>query len=146
MSRRWRGPSARVSWRRTRAATNRAIPIGTFTKRIHRQDRYWVRIPPNRAPAAPPPAATALHTPKALARDRCSRKVTVRMVRVAGESTAAPTPWRHRAAMRVAWLVANPPSRLDAVNSARPNRKIRRRPNRSARRPPSRSRPPKVRE
>ena len=58
--------------------------MGTLTNRIHRHDRYWVRIPPNRAPAAPPPAATALHTPKALARARWSRKVTVRMVRVAG--------------------------------------------------------------
>ena len=31
---------------------------------------------------------------------------------MAGDRTAAPTPCSDRAAMRVAWLVANPPSRL----------------------------------
>ncbi len=75
--------------------------MGTLTKRIHRHDRYWVRNPPNSAPAAPPPAATALQTPSALALAFCSVKVTVRMVSVAGESTAAPTPCRARAAIRV---------------------------------------------
>ena len=55
-----------------RATTNRVMPMGTLTNRIHRHDRYWVRIPPNSAPAAPPPAATALHTPKARARARWS--------------------------------------------------------------------------
>ncbi len=118
--------------------------MGTLTNRIQRHDRYWVRKPPNSAPAAPPPAATALHTPKALARARCSGKVTVRMVRVAGESTAAPTPWSDRAAIRVAWLLAKPPSRLAPVNRTSPTRKMRRRPNRSASRPPSSRRPPKV--
>ena len=73
-SRRWRGPSARDSARNSRANRNRTTPMGTFTKRIHRHDRYWVRKPPNSAPAAPPPAATALHTPSALARARCSVK------------------------------------------------------------------------
>ena len=58
--------------------------------------------------------------------------------------TAAPTPCNDRAAMRVAWLPANPPRRLDAVKSASPTRKIRRRPKMSARRPPRSSRPPKV--
>ena len=144
-SSRRRGPSARDSCRRTRATANRAIPIGTLTKRIQRHDRYWVSSPPNRAPAAPPPAATALHTPNALARARWSVNVTVRMVSVAGDRMAAPTPWSERAAIRVAWSVANPPSRLAAVKRPSPTRKMRRRPYRSASRPPSSSSPPKVR-
>ena len=65
-SRRCLGPSARDSARHSRATRKRDTPIGTLTKRIHRHDRYWVRNPPNRAPAAPPPAATALHTPEGL--------------------------------------------------------------------------------
>ena len=76
--------------------------MGTLTNKIQRHDRYWVSTPPNRAPAAPPPAATALHMPNARARALGSLKVTVKMVRVAGDRMAAPTPWSDRAAIKVA--------------------------------------------
>ncbi len=145
-SNRRRGPSARDSTRNIRAKKKRTIPMGTLTKRIQRHERYWVRMPPNSAPAAPPPAATALHTPRALARARCSVKVTVRMVRVAGDSTAAPTPCSDRAAIRVPWFWEKPPTRLAPVKRTSPTSRMRRRPNRSASLPPSNRRPPKVSE
>ena len=121
-----------------------AIPIGMLMNRIQRQESSSVRTPPRRAPAAPPAPATALHMPIARARACGSRKVVVRIVKVAGDKIAPPRPWAARAEISIAWFWAKPPRRLARVNTVSPTRKIRRRPNRSARRPPRRRKPAKV--
>ena len=80
-------------------AMRTAMPIGRLMKKIQRQVRNWVMTPPSSAPEAPPAAATALQTPRARARARPSEYVAMRMVSVAGVSTAPPSPWRARAAI-----------------------------------------------
>ena len=87
-----------------------------------------VKTPPRSAPAAPPPAATALHTPRARARAFGSRKYVVRIVSVAGARTAPPSPWAARAAISIARSWARPPARLAAVNRPSPSMNTRRRP------------------
>ena len=108
--------------------------MGTLTKRIHRHERYWVRMPPKSAPAAPPPpAATAPHTPRALARARLIGEGHGQDgQRGRGQDGGAHSLQRARAAMSVTWFWAKPPIRLAPVKRTRPNRKIRRRPRRSA--------------
>ena len=89
--------------------------------RIQRQDSSSVRMPPSRAPAAPPAPATALHMPMARARACGSRKVVVRIVSVAGDKMAPPSPCAARAAISMAWSCARPPNRLATVNTPRPS-------------------------
>ncbi|GAA2700531.1 hypothetical protein GCM10010412_097730 [Nonomuraea recticatena] len=69
----------------------------------------------------------------------------VRIVSVAGATTAAPSPWIVRAAISSSGVVASPPARPAIANTARPAAKVRLRPNRSAVRPPSSRNPAKVR-
>ena len=66
------------------------------------------------------------------------------MAKVAGEMSAAPTPWTARAAISIAEPFARPHASEAATKIANPDMSIRRRPNRSPARPPSRRRPPKV--
>ena len=112
--------------------------------RIHRHDSSSVRMPPRRAPAAPPAPATALQMPIARARAFGSRNVVVRIVRLVGERIAPPSPCTARAPMSMAWSWANPPRRLASVKTVRPSRNTRRRPNKSAIRPPRRRKPANV--
>src|SRR5690606_4541352 len=83
-------PSA-LSRYRTAAAT-RTTPIGTLISRIQRHESVWVSTPPSSEPTAPPTAPTALHDATARVRLGPSANVVVRMVSVAGASTAAPIP------------------------------------------------------
>src|SRR5262249_7368235 len=71
-------------------------PAGTLTKKIHDQLKALVSAPPSRTPAAAPLPEAAPHTPNARLRSRPSVNVVVRMDRAAGESNAAPSPWRAR--------------------------------------------------
>jgi hypothetical protein len=64
----------------------------------------------------------------------------------AGDSIAAPSPWLARAANSPPPLVATAEASDESMNTARPEKKMRRRPSRSAARPPSRSRLPKISE
>ena len=73
-----------------------AIPTGTLTKNIQRQETRSVSTPPSSRPTAPPPAAIALHTPSALVRSSRSVKVVVMIDRAAGETSAPPRPCRPR--------------------------------------------------
>ncbi len=88
-------------------------------------------------------AAMALQIPRA--RERCagSRKVMVRMVKVAGDKTAAPRPCRARAPTSMNWFWATAQTRLAPANRNSPSMKMRRRPKRSAARPPRSRKPPK---
>ena len=76
--------------------------------------------PPSRLPAAPPPAATAPHTPSALLRSAPSANVVVTRLSAAGERIAAPRPCSARAAISVPPLVASPPANDATANSAKP--------------------------
>jgi hypothetical protein len=119
-------------------------PTGTLTKKIHSQPRYFVRIPPNRTPAAAPDPPSAPQIPSALFRSGPSRKVVVTIERAAGEMIAAPIPCTARAAISTAAPDASPHVSDASVNRIRPATNIRRRPSRSANRPPSSRNPPNV--
>src|SRR5579863_1040603 len=110
----------RASERNTNATSMAAAPIGTLMNSTQRQDNSEVRTPPSATPAAPPAPPTALQTPI----DRTSRgpvNVVTMMVRVAGDRTAPPTPWRARAVVSQAAFSAKPPTRLAAENNASPD-------------------------
>ena len=95
----------------------------------------------NEVQPSPPVSAAA---PTASERWRCSVNDVVRMLRLAGERTAAPSPWRARAPTIMAWSRDPAPTRLAAVKTAMPTRKVRRRPAMSPIRPPRRRKPPMV--
>lgn len=78
--------------------------------------RCSTRTPPISGPTAAPAAATALHTPSAIARSRRSVK-TCRMIEsVAGMIIAPPTPRKARETMSASGVAANA-----ADSEARPN-------------------------
>ena len=89
------------------APTISAIPIGTFTKRTHRQPSRSVRTPPAKRPAAAPLAAVADQTPRARRRSWCSVKVAVSRLNDAGARMAPPIPWAARAAINSPLLEAS---------------------------------------
>ena len=64
--------------------------------------------------------------------------------RTAGETIAAPRPWKPRATIRNDSEVARPHASEEAVKTTRPDMNTRRRPSRSAARPPRSRKPPKV--
>ena len=120
------------------------MPIGTLISRIHRQDSASVSSPPMIPPAAPPTAPIAPQVEIALVRYGPSANEVVRIVSVAGETIAAPSPCTTRAATSMPPVVAAPPTRLASVNRAMPAMNTRRRPYRSAARPPSSRNPAEV--
>src|SRR5437899_2152854 len=85
-----------------------AIPIGRLTKKIQRQDSVSVSRPPTIRPTAPPPAAIALQIPRALVRSLPSANVVVTIESAAGETRAAPSPWRARPPISTPDDVARP--------------------------------------
>ena len=134
-----------LSARRIGARTSPAMPTGTFTKKIHSQDRRSVRIPPISTPAAAPSPPTAPQAPSAMLRSRPSRNVVVRMDSAEGVIVAAPSPWSARAAISDSSLHASPQRSEPTEKMTRPAMNTRLRPRMSARRPPSRRKPPKTR-
>ncbi len=82
-----------------RATAITASPIGTLMNKIQRHDSSSVSTPPANTPVAPPAPATAPHSPNARVRALGSRNVVVKIVKVAGESTAPPSPCAARAAI-----------------------------------------------
>ena len=75
-----------------RAAKTMATPIGTFTKKIHSQERVSTSTPPSSSPAALPPEAIAAQTESAFVRAEPSSKEVVITASAAGESSAPPRP------------------------------------------------------
>ena len=121
-----------------------SAPTGTFTKKIHSQPRYFVRIPPKRTPAAAPLPPIAPQIPSALFRSEPSSKVVVMIDSVAGEMIAAPRPWTARAAIRTPREPERPQT-SDAIEKRPiPIMNMRFRPSRSAARPPRSRKPPNV--
>lgn len=143
-SRLGRSSSASDSAITSRATTRTSTPIGSLMNRIHRQDSRSVSTPPATTPVAAPAPATALHTPRARVRALGSVKVVVRIVSVAGDSTAPPNPCSALAPISSPPVWAKPPSSDISENSPTPIRNSRRRPHRSAARPPSSRKPAKV--
>ena len=124
-----------------------AIPTGTFTKKIHCQPRYSVRIPPSSTPAAAPLPATAPQIPNALLRSAPPwLKDALMIASVAGEMIAPPSPWSARNTISHAPLCAKPHMSEPNVKSAMPIMNTRRRPNTSAARPPRSRKPPNASE
>src|SRR5205823_9493828 len=74
-------------------------PTGMLMKKIHDQLRPLVNAPPSSTPAAPPLPDAAPQMPSATLRSRPSVNVVVRIDSAAGESSAAPNPWRDRNAI-----------------------------------------------
>ena len=82
-----------------------------------------------------------------MARERSSaRKEASMMARLAGVSSAPPTPWKTRAAISAEAEGANPQAIEASMNQTTPIRKIRRRPNRSPNEPPRRRKAARVSE
>ena len=118
-------------------ATNRATtPTGTFRKNTLCQPRLSTSTPPSTGPAASASADTPAQMPMACARSSGSGNVLVRIDRVPGSSSAAPTPCTPRPTMS-AWIDgARPQESEPRVNTARPLMKARLRPYMSPSVPP----------
>jgi hypothetical protein len=118
------------------------MPTGRLMKNTHGQLAYSISNPPASTPTAAPAPAIAAQIPSARLRS-APWKVVVIIASAAGDSSAAPTPWAARPAIRVVPPWARPEASEARVNRPSPARNIRRRPRVSASRPPSSSSPPK---
>ena len=111
-----------------------AMPIGAFTKKIHRQDSPLVSSPPSSGPTATARPVTAPHTPNATPRS-LPRKASASSASDTANMIAPPTPCRARDSWSISVVTAKPHSADAQVNTTRPIRYIRRRPYMSARLP-----------
>ena len=116
------------------AITTAMMPNGTFTKKIHRQDRPETRMPPSSGPMATARPVTAPQTPKAVPRS-LPRKASASNASDTANMIAPPTPCRARESCSISVLTAKPHSADAQVNTTRPIRYSRRRPYMSARLP-----------
>src|SRR5579862_2066040 len=107
-----------------------AIPIGTLTKKIHRQPAYSVSTPPASGPIATARPIVAPQIPKAVPRSRPWNSWE-RMASETANITAPPIPWRPRARLRKSGVVADPQSAEASVKRATPPMKTRFRPSQS---------------
>ena len=113
-------------------------PNGRLTQKIQRHDAYSVKTPPSSGPRAAMPLMTAPQMPKAAARS-LPWKSEFTDDRVDGNTSAPPTPWTVREAMREPGPDAVAASRDPPTKRTTPVAKVVRRPIRSPRRPaPSR--------
>ena len=127
---------SRVSGTR-RSVTARTTPAtGRLMKNTQRHEPIEIRYPPTSGPAAVARPPRPDQAP--MARGRSSaRNEAWRMARLAGASSAAPTPWSTRAATSHPAEGAKP-HRADATaNQATPMENTRARPNRSPNEPAS---------
>ena len=111
-----------------------AIPIGTFTKKMYRQDRPEVSTPPSSGPMATARPVTVPQTPNAMPRS-FPRKESASNASDTANMIAPPTPCKPRESWSISVLAAKPHSTEAQVNTARPTRYSRRRPYMSARLP-----------
>ena len=103
------------------------MPIGAFTKKIHRQDSPLVSSPPSSGPMATARPVTAPQTPKAMPRSR-PRKASASSASETANMIAPPAPCRPRDSWSISVLVAKPHSAEAPVNTISPIRYRRRRP------------------
>ena len=114
-----------------------ARPIGTLTRKTHRQSTATSR-PPTTGPSAAARPPTAVHARTDEWR-RSSGAVARTRLRDAGVSSAAPAPWTTRNATSDSTLVASPHAAEARVKTRTPTRKPSSRLRRSASRPNSTS-------
>jgi hypothetical protein len=95
----------RLSRRRASATGARAKPIGTFSQKIHCQERPSTTAPPTTGPSATPSPATPDQTPSARPR-RSALKASLSSVSDSGVITAPPSPCKARAAISASVLGA----------------------------------------
>ena len=110
------------------------MPIGMFTRKIHRHDSQDVSMPPTSGPIATAAPIVAPHNPKAVPRSRPWNSWEINASAVAN-MIAPPTPWTPRATIRKSESFASPQAADAMVNSTIPITNSRLRPNRSARAP-----------
>ena len=110
------------------------IPIGTFTKKMYRQERPLVSTPPSSGPMATARPVTVPQTPKATPRSR-PRNASASSASDTANMIAPPTPCKPRDSCSISVVAANPHSTDAPVNTARPTRYSSRRPYMSARLP-----------
>ena len=96
------------------------IAIGTLTKKIHRQDRYVVSIPPNNNPMTNPMTAIALKIPNARFLSGPSSQIVDISDNADGARMAAPIPCVALAAIKNEGEGDNPPSMDDAAKMISP--------------------------
>jgi hypothetical protein len=107
-----------------------ARPIGRLIQKIQRQAMPSAMAPPRTGPAMRARPVMPAKRPSALA--RASRgKAAPRSAIASGITSAAPTPWRARAAISDAALSASAQAAEAAMKRARPAANIRARPKRS---------------
>ena len=126
--------AARDSATLASAMMTAAIPIGAFTKKIHRQDRPEVSTPPSSGPMATARPVTAPQAPNATPRS-WPRKESASNASDTANMIAPPTPCKARDSCSITVLTAKPQSTDARVKIARPARYSKRRPNMSARLP-----------
>ena len=108
--------------------------IGRLTKKIQRQDRPLVRMPPSTGPIATATPVVAPNAPKATPRS-LPVYVVPRIASEVANIAAPPMPWPARAIARNSMLGARPQSSEPIVKSAVPITKTLRRPKMSASEP-----------
>jgi hypothetical protein len=136
--------SSAVDSRTTRAAmTTAAAPMGTLRRKIDSHLTFSTSQPPAVGPSASASPETPAQMPMAFARS-LGGKVTVRIDREPGMSSAAPTPWMARKEMSCPVDWARPHANEASVNTARPATNTRFRPKRSPAIPPVSSRDAKA--
>ena len=119
------------------------VTTGRLIQKIQRQDRVSVKRPPNKGPMDMKRPPTVTWMPKAV--PRCSAgKMLVIMAQEAGNTTAAPIPWRPRAAISQAPLWAKPAASDASPKTATPATKKPRCPSTSPSRPPTATKQVKV--
>ncbi len=109
------------------------MPIGTLTKKIHRQDSEVSR-PPSSGPMATARPVTAPQTPNAVPRSR-PRNASASSASDTENMIAPPIPCKARDSSSISVLAAKPHSIDAPVNTPRPTRYSSRRPYMSARLP-----------
>ncbi len=105
-------------------------PIGTFSQKIHCQDRPSTTAPPTSGPDATARPATPDQTPSAAPRFDAGT-AALRSVSVSGVTIAPPIPWSARAAMSQSADGARAAAADAKVKIPIPSMNIRRRPKRS---------------
>ncbi|MNC35645.1 hypothetical protein D3C75_841360 [compost metagenome] len=96
-----------------------STPSGTFTKKIHSQLRFCVRIPPSAGPLAAATPETAPHMPIIRPCISFGKVVVVRGM-VTGTIIAPARPWITRSRISIPSDGANPASRDVRVKRATP--------------------------
>ena len=123
---------------------SRTAMMGTLTRKIARQPRYWVRTPPAITPADAPAAVLACQILSARLRAAPSALVVVSSDSAEGETNAAPAPCTKRDRISMSGERARPQVSEASAKSVSPSTSKRRRPSKSPARPPSSRSDPKV--